>query len=126
MTIPADMAVAVQIAAPAMKDMKDEDPRPCLYLTTLIQLFTWDQSPAQALCSLLAMCWFWPSGCKAEEKNLFLVSVLLSLGRLLKGTLVCLAQEVAACLFCQKEVKGDKQMVTMCADVLLDDVGGFN
>ncbi len=105
----AAMAVTIPIAAPMVND---EAPRPCLYLTTLIELFMRDQSPAQALCSLLAMCWFWPSGCEAEEKNLFLGSVLLSLGRRLKDKLACLAQDLAACLSCHRDVKGDKQPVT--------------
>lgn len=106
----AAMAVAITIVAPTVND---EDPQPCLYLTTLIELFMRDQSPAQALCSLLAMCWFWPSGCEPEEKNLFLGSVLLSLGRFLKDKLACLAQDMAACLSCQRDVKGEKQTVTM-------------
>lgn len=106
----ADMEVAIPIVAPMVDD---EDPRPCLYLTTLIELFMRDQSPAQALCSLLAMCWFWPSGCEAEEKDLFLGSVLLTLGRFLKDKLACLAKEMAACLSCQRDAKGDKQPVTM-------------
>lgn len=107
----AAVAVAIPIVAPAVNA---EDPRPCLYLTTLIELFMRDQSPARALCSLLAMCWFWPSGCEAEEKDLFLGSVLLSFGRLLKDKLAGLAQDMAACLFCRRHVKGDKQPVTMC------------
>ncbi|XP_076604807.1 rho guanine nucleotide exchange factor TIAM2 isoform X3 [Chaetodon auriga] len=102
-----DMAVVViPIVAPTVND---EDPRPCLDLTTLIELFMWDRSPAQILCSLLAMCWFWLSGCKAEERDLFLGSVLLSLGRVLKDKLTCLAQDMAACLSCQRGGKGDKQ-----------------
>lgn len=113
------MAVAITIVTPVVND---EDPKPCLYLTTLIELFMRDQSPSQSLCSLLAMCWFWLSDCEAEEKDLFLGSVLLSLGRLLKNKLVCLATDMAACLSCQRDVKGDKQPVTMCS--LL--VGGFN
>lgn len=108
----ADMAVAVTIAAP----VNDEDPRPCLYFTTPFELFMRDQSPSQALCSLLARCWFWPSDCEAEEKDLFLGSVLLSLGRLLKNKLACLGLDMAACLqiiCCQRDVKGDKHVVTM-------------
>lgn len=106
----ADMAVVIPIVAPTVND---EDPRRCLDLTTLIQLFMWDRSPAQVLCSLLAMCWFWRSRCEADEKDLFLGSVLLSLGRLLRDKLACLAQDMAACLSCQRGVKGDKQPVTM-------------
>lgn len=107
------MAVAITIAAPVVND---EDPQPCLYLTTLIEHFMRDQTPSRALCSLLAMCWFWPSDCEAEEKDLFLGSVLLSLGRLLKNKLACLALDMAACLqiiCCQRDVKGDKLPVTM-------------
>ncbi|KAF3701392.1 T-lymphoma invasion and metastasis-inducing protein 2 [Channa argus] len=102
----ATVAVSMPIVAPTGND---EAPRSCLYLTTLIELFLRDRSPAQALCSLLAICWFWPSDCGAEEKDLFLGSALLSLGRLLKGKLACLAQDVAACLSCQRNAKGDKQ-----------------
>lgn len=113
----AAMAVTIPIASPKVND---EAPRSCLYLTTLIELFVRDQSPAQALCSLLAMCWFWPSGCEAEEKDLFLGSVLLSLGRLLKDKLACIAQHMAACLSCQGNTKEDKQPVTMgCGTFLL-------
>lgn len=104
------VAVAIPTVAPTVND---EDPRPCLYLTTLLELFMRDQSPAQALCSLVAMCWFWPSSCEAEEKDLFLGSVLLGLGRFLKDKLACLARDVAACLSCRRGVKGDKQTVTM-------------
>lgn len=106
----AAMTVTIPITAPTVND---EDPRPCLYLTTLIELFLPDQSPAQALCSLLAMCWFWRSGSEAKEKDLFLGSVLLSLGRFLKDKLACLVQDMAACLSCHRDVKGDKQPVTM-------------
>lgn len=116
------VALAIPIIAPAVND---EDPRPCLYLTTLIELFKRDQSPAQALCSLLAMCWFRPSGHEAEEKDLFLGSVLLSLGRFIKDKLARLARDMAACLSCQRDVKEDKQPVTigmMCSML----VGGFH
>lgn len=106
----AAMTVVVPIVAPAGND---EGPPPCLYLTTLMGLFTQDQSPAQALCSLLAMCWFWPSSCQGEEKDLFLGSALLSLGRLLKDKLACLAQDVTTCLPCQGDTKGDKRPVTI-------------
>lgn len=104
------MVVTIPIVSPKVND---EAPRSCLYLTTLIELFVRDQSPAQALCSLLAMCWFWQSDCEAEEKDLFLGSALLSLGRLLKDKLACLAQDMAACLSCQRNTKGDEQLVTM-------------
>lgn len=113
----AAMAVAIPIVSPMVSA---ESPQSCHHLTTLTELFVRDQSPAQALCSLLAMCWFWPSGCEAEEKDLFLGSVLLSLGRLLKDKLACLAQHVAACLSCERDTKGDKQPVTMgCGKFLL-------
>lgn len=115
----AAVAVAIPPAAPMPSD---EDPRPCLYLTTLIELFMRDQSPARALCSLLAMCWFWPSDCEAEDKDLFLGSVLLALGRLLKDELSRLARDMAACLSCRRHAKGDKQAVTMCSGL----VGGFS
>lgn len=106
----AEMAVAITITAPAVRD---EDHQPCLYPTTLTEIFMRDQLPSQALCSLLAMCWFWPSDCEAEGKDLFLGSVLLSLVRLLKNKLACLAVDVAGCLSCYTDVKGDKQPVTM-------------
>lgn len=104
------MADAVPAVTPTTND---EDPRPCLCLTTLVELFMEDQSPAQALCSLLAMCWFWPSDNKAEEMDLFLGSALLSLGRLLKDKLACLAQDMADCFPCQRDAKGDKRPVTI-------------
>ncbi|KAK5857185.1 hypothetical protein PBY51_010443 [Eleginops maclovinus] len=97
---------AIPIVAPTVSD---EDPQPGLYLTTLMELFMQDQSPAQALCSLLAMYWFWPSGCEADEKDLFLGSVLLSLRRFLKDKLACLAQDMTSCMSC----KSNKQTVTM-------------
>lgn len=109
MTTEGATSVVIPIMVPPVTD---EAPQSCLYLTTFMELFMWDQSPAQALCSLLAMCWFWPSGCEAEEKDLFLGSALLSLGRLVKDKLACLAQDVAACLSCQRDAKGDKQPVT--------------
>lgn len=104
------VAVAIPIVAPAVSD---EDPQPGLFLTTLVGLFMRDQSPVQALCSLLAMCWFWPSGCQAEEKDLLRGSVLLSLGRLVKDKLGCLARDMAACLSCKRDAKGDKRTVTI-------------
>lgn len=107
-----DMAVAVTIAAP----VNDEDSRLSLYFAALIELFMQDQSPSQALCSLLARCWFWPSDCEAQEKDLFLASVLLSLGRFLQNKLACLGLDMAACIqiiCCQRDVKGDKHVVTM-------------
>ena len=104
------MAVAIPIIAPTVND---EAPRSGLYITTFFELFMWDQSPIRSLCSLLAMCWFWPSGSEAEEKDLFMGSALLSLGRLLKDKLTCLAQDMAACFSRQRDTKGDKQLVTM-------------
>lgn len=105
------------VAIPAVARLAgDEDPQPCLYLGTLIELFLRDQSPSRALCSLLAMCWFWPSDSEAEERDLFLGSVLLSLGRLLKNKLACVAADIDACLqiiCCQEEAKGEKRPVTM-------------
>ncbi|GLD56211.1 T-lymphoma invasion and metastasis-inducing protein 2 isoform X4 [Lates japonicus] len=103
------MAVAIPIAA---QTVNDEAPRSCLCLTTFMELFVQDRSPAQALCSLLSMCWFWQSGCEAEEKDLFLGSALLSLGRLLKDKLGCLAQDMAACLSCKRNTKQDKQTLS--------------
>lgn len=88
----------------------DEDPRTCLYFSALIEVLFRDQSPARALWSLLTMFWFWPSG--AEEKNLFLGSVLLCFGRLLREKLACLALDMATCLSCHRDVKADKQAVT--------------
>ncbi|KAG7226247.1 hypothetical protein INR49_002997 [Caranx melampygus] len=110
MTTEGGPGTATSVVIPIMvPPMTDESRQSCLYLTTFVELFMWDQSPAQALCSLLAMCWFWPSNCEAEEKDLFLGSALLSLGRLVKDKLACLAQDVAACLSCQRDAKGDKQ-----------------
>lgn len=107
------MAVAVTIAV-------DEDPPPCLYLTTLVELFMPDQSPSQALCSLLAMLWFW-SDRGAEDKDLFLGSVLLGLARCLKNKVACLLLDLVSCFSCQRGAKGDKQPVTTRSSVL----GGF-
>lgn len=90
-----------------------EDSQSCHYLSTLIELFLQVKSPAQALCSLLATCWFWLPGCRAEEKDLFLGSALVGMGRLLKEKLACLAQEIAACLSCQRNAKADDRMVNM-------------
>jgi len=105
---------ASAVAAPTVAPKRDdEDAKPCLYLTTLIELFMHEQSPAHALWSLLAMCWFWSSGCEAEEKELFLGSALLSLGRLLKDKLACLAEDMSACIPCQKDTKGDTRPVIM-------------
>lgn len=81
---------------------KEEEARPCVYLTTLIQLFIRDQSPAQALCSMLAMCWFWSGGCEAEEKDLFLGSALLTLRQLFKDKLDLLLDDMAGCVACEK------------------------
>lgn len=74
-----------------------------------------DRSPAHALCSLLAMCCFWSCSSEAEEMDLFLGPALLSLGRLLKDKLACLAEDMTACLSCQRGAKGDKQAVIMGA-----------
>ncbi|MEQ2235807.1 hypothetical protein ILYODFUR_005982, partial [Ilyodon furcidens] len=95
-------AVAVPTAGPSRND---EDPQPSLYLTTSIEIFMQDQSPAHALC-LLAMCWFWSSSSEAEEEDLNLGSALLSLGRLVKDKLACLVDNVSTCLSCQR---GSKQ-----------------
>lgn len=103
----APVAVAVAVVVP----LTEEDPRPCVYLPTLIELFFRDQSPVQALCSLLAMCWFWPAGCVAEDKDL-LGSALLSLRQLLKEKLAHLMEDMATCLACQKGHDGDKRLVT--------------
>lgn len=111
----AAMAVAISVTP----TVSEEAPRSCLYLTTLIELFARDQTPAQAVCSLLAMCWFWPSGCEAKEKDLFLGSALLSLVRLLKDKLACLARDIAACLTCRSNTKGDKQPVIMSCETFL-------
>lgn len=104
-------SVVIPIMAPPA--VTDEAPQSCLYLATFMELFMWDQSPAQALCSLLAMCWFWPSGCEAEEKDLFLGSALLGLGRLVKDKLACLALDVAACWSCHRDAKGNEQPVRL-------------
>lgn len=115
------MAVAVTIAAPAVSD---EDPPPCLYLTTLVGLFMRHQSPSQAFCSLLAMFWFW-SDCEAEEKDLFLGSVLLGLVRFLKDKMACLVLDLVSCFSCHRGVKGDKQPVTMTSSLRVGLFFGF-
>uniref|UniRef100_A0AAX7TE66 DH domain-containing protein n=1 Tax=Astatotilapia calliptera TaxID=8154 RepID=A0AAX7TE66_ASTCA len=90
---------------------KDEDPRPCLCLTILFELLQRGRSLVQALGAVAAMCccWFWPFGCKAEEKSPFLGSALLRLGRLLKDKLSCVVQDLTACLSCQRDSKEGKQ-----------------
>lgn len=103
------MAVAVTMAAPAVSD---EDPPPCLYLPTLVELLMRDQPPSRALCSFLAMFWFW-SDCEAEEKELLLGAVLLGLLRFLKAKMACLVLDLLSCFSCHSGAKGDKQPVTM-------------
>lgn len=100
-------AVAMPTAGPGRND---EDPQPSLHLTTFIEIFVQDQSHAQALCSLLAMCCFWPSGSEAEEEDLNLGSALLRLGRLVKDKLACVVEDVSACLCCQR---GSKHVVIL-------------
>lgn len=94
---------------------KDEDPRPCLCLTILFELLQRGRSLVQVLGAVAAMCccWFWPFGCKAEEKSPFLGSALLRLGRLLKDKLSCVVQDLTACLSCQRDSKEGKQPVTV-------------
>lgn len=110
----AEMAVAVPIAAPVVSD---EDPPPCLFLTSVAELFTRDQSPSQAVCSVLAMLWFW-SDCEAEEEDLSLGSVLLGLARFLKSKMASLLVELLSCFSCHRGVKGDKQPVTISFSIL--------
>lgn len=107
------LGAASSSAAPTVtRTRNSEDARLCRYTTTLMALLH-EQSPAHALWSLLAMCWFWSSGCEAEEKELFLGSGLLSLGQILKDKLACLAEDMTACLPCHRDTKGDKQPVIM-------------
>lgn len=108
------MAVVVTIAAPAVSD---EDPPLCLFLTTVAELFTRGQSPSQAVCSALAMFWFW-CDCKAEEKDLFLGSVLLGLARFLKRKMARLLVDLLSCVSCHRGAKGDQQPVTMSFSTL--------
>ncbi|TWW72296.1 hypothetical protein D4764_16G0007930 [Takifugu flavidus] len=108
------MAVAVTIAAPAVSD---EDPPPCLYLPTLVELLMRDHPPSRALCSFLAMFWFW-SDWEAEEKELLLGTVLLGLLRFLKDKMACLVLDLLSCFSCHRGAKGDKQPVTMSFSIL--------
>lgn len=103
------MAVAVTMAAPAVSD---DEPPPCLYLPTLVELLMRDQPPSRALCSFLAMFWFW-SDWEAEEKELLLGAVLLGLLRFLKDRMACLVLDLLSCLSCHGGTKGDKPPVTM-------------
>ena len=97
-------------AAPAVP--LEEEPRPCVYLTTLIELFIREQSPAEAACSLLAMCCFWPGGgLEAEDKDLFLGSALLTLRRLLRDKLAHLLDNMAVCLACEKGPESPRLLV---------------
>lgn len=98
-----EAAEVEEVAVEVVEVIEESSPRPCVYLTTLIGLFIRDQSPARAVCSLLAMCWwFWPGGCGAEEKDVFLGSALLTVRRLFKDKLARLLDHVAACLACEK------------------------
>lgn len=108
------MEVAVTVAAPVASD---EDPPPRLFLTTVVGLFARDQSPSQAICSVLAMLWFW-SHCKAEEKDLLLGSVLLGLLRFLRSKTARLLVDLPSCCSCHSGVKGHKRPVTMSFSVL--------
>lgn len=108
------MAVAVTIAAPAVSD---EEPRPRLPLATLAGLFRRDQSPSQALCSGLAVLWFW-AHCKAEQKDLLLGSLLLAWLRWLRRKMADVLVELLSCLSSHRDIKGDKQPVTMSFSML--------
>lgn len=101
----------------------EEEPRSCLPLTTVVEVFTRDQSPFQAIGSVLAMFWFW-SDCKAEEKHLFLGSLFLGLGRFLKSKMAHLLVELLSCFSCHRGVNGDKRPVTMSFSVLGGSGGG--
>lgn len=90
-----------------------EDTQSCHYLGSLTQLFNQDQTPAQAMCSFLSMCCLRMPGFRAEEKDLFMGSALVSLARLLKEKLTCLFEELASCLSCQKNAREDERMVNM-------------
>lgn len=94
-----------------MADPTDLDAGPCVCPSALIELFIREQTPAEAACSLLAMCCFWP-GCVGEERDLVLSSALLTLGRLLRDKLACLLQDMAACVACQKAAEASTLLVT--------------
>ncbi|XP_071183884.1 rho guanine nucleotide exchange factor TIAM2-like [Salvelinus alpinus] len=100
------------------EEEQEEEARPCVYLTTLIQLFIRDQSPAQALCSMLAMCWFWSGGCETEEKNLFLGSALLTLRQLFKDKLDLLLDDMAGCVACEKPIIPDPRTGLLSVETL--------
>ena len=97
-----------------MAEQTEHDARPCIYLSALIEVFLREHSPAEALWSFLAMCWFWPE-CMEEGKDIFLSSTLLALRRLVQDKLACLLEDMAACVACQKAAEGSVLLVTCLA-----------
>lgn len=67
----------------------------------------------QTLDLLLTMCGVLLPGSWAPKKEHFFGSALTGLGCVLKDKLATLAEEIAACLCCQRDVKGEEQMVNM-------------
>lgn len=59
------------------------------------------------------MCWLWLPGSGPQKKEHIFGWALTGLGRLLTERLACLAEEIAACLFCQRDVKGEERTVNM-------------
>ena len=102
----------IETGSAPMADRTGPNTRPCVYLSVLIELFIREQLPAEAVCSLLAMCWFWP-GCVGEDKDIFLGSALLTLCRLLRDKLACLLQDMAACMACEKAAEASTLLVTL-------------
>lgn len=112
------MAVAAATAAPVAV-APDEDPPtpPCLFLTTVVEVFARGQSPSRVVCSVLAMLWFRWEG-RAQDKELFLGGLLLGLARFLKSKMGGLVAELLSCFCCHRGNKGDKQPVTMSFSIL--------
>ncbi|XP_023664284.2 rho guanine nucleotide exchange factor TIAM2 isoform X3 [Paramormyrops kingsleyae] len=60
---------------------------PCIALSALVELLFRKLSPAEAVWSVLSMCWFWPHK-DAREWDLFLGSNVLSFRRLVQDRLL--------------------------------------
>lgn len=93
-----------------MAEQTKRDSRPCIYLTSFIELCLCEHSPVKVLGSFLAMCWFWPD-CVKEGNDIFLNSTLLTLHRLLHNKLARLLEEIAACMTCLNVAEGSVVMV---------------
>lgn len=73
--------------------------RPCLYLSTLMEIFVRNHPPAQALWAILAVRWFCPE--ETEEKDVCFNFAFLCLERALRDRLARLLEGVASCGACR-------------------------